>query len=209
MKKKRKKSDIILMIIIVAVAVLLAVTLLRAFLKLIGNDGNETTKDSVSMTEVDKLIKRNLDDRYPETPTAVVKVYCSITKELHGSHEEELTEDQVTSLFGQLRKLFDEELLQNNEYDEQLKKLNSELEEYKEQKMIISRYTVEDQKDVKIYTDEDGNDCTKIKICYSIKKGSSWLKQNEQVILRKDKDGRWKILGNEAVEATEVEEDEE
>lgn len=207
-KTKKKASDIIITIIIVLVVAGFVGALLWKFWGLVHKDGSSTTKESVSMTEVDKLIKRNLDDKYPETPTAVAKVYCSITKELHGSHDEELTQEQITGLYGQLRKLFDDKLLDNNGYEEQLKKLNEELKQYKERKMIISRYTVQDSKDVQIYTDEDGNDCTKVAICYSIKEGSNWMKQNEQIIMRKDADGRWKILGNEALETTEVNGDE-
>lgn len=208
-KSKKKISDIIIVIVLVLVGIGFVGAIVWKFWGIANTDGNETTQESVSMTETEKLINRNLDDKYPETPTAVAKVYCSITKELHGRHDEELTDDQVTKLYSQLRKLYDDELLENNAYDEQLEKLNKELEQYKDREMIISRYTVQDVKDVQVYTDSDGMDCTKITICYSIKEGSNWLKQNEQLIMRRDADDRWKILGNEKIDAAEVEENEE
>lgn len=207
MKKEKKASDIIIKIVIIAVAVALAVTLCWKFYQIISGSKGVSKKD-VAQTEVEKLMNRNLDAKYPNTPTAVVDVYCSITKELHGSYKKELPEDQVTKLFSQLRILMDDELLKNNDYEEHLSKLNKELEQYREEKMLISRYTVQDLKDLKYYEQDDGNDYTKVQIGYSIKKGSSWLKQNEQVILRKDEDGRWKILGTEVSTVTDDEDEE-
>lgn len=211
MKKnqKGKISDIILKVIIIAVVILLAVTLIKTFWGWVHKDGNDTTKESVSVSELDKLINRNLDVKYPETATAVADLYCSITQQLHRNYkEDELKEEQVTKLCGQLRALMDDELLEHNDYKEHLEKLNKEISQYRKDKMFISRYTVQESKDVKEYKEDDGRDYTKIQIVYSVKKGSGWLKQNEELILRKDEDGRWKILGNQLSESTE-EDDEE
>ena len=206
-EKKKKKSDIIIKIVIVAMVVALAATLCMKFYQIInGNKG--VTKKSASLTEAEKLMNRNLDAKYPNTPTAVVDVYCSITKELHGSYKKELPQEQVTKLYSQLRVLMDDELLKNNDYKKHLAKLNKELEQYRKDKMFISRYTVQDHKEVKCYVQDDGKEYTKVQISYSIKKESNWLKQNEQVILRKDEDGRWKILGVEVSTATSDEDEE-
>lgn len=206
MKKKKKLSDIAITIIIIGVAVAVVGTLAWKIWSLFHDDKNKTTQETVKLTEIDKILNRNLDQRYPETPNAVVKLYASITKELH---TKEITEEQITKLFGQLRKLFDEELLAHNGYEDHMKKLNEEIKQYKSNKMYITRYTVEDSDRLKIYTDKEGKDCTKIRITFSIKNDSQWLKSNEQVILRKDEDGRWKILGNEQTDEAVSDKNEE
>jgi len=207
-KKSNKKSvsDIVLAIIIIAIVVAFVGYMIKIFMGFINNDGNDTTEDNIKVTELDKLLNRNLDNKYPETPVKLAELYCSITKELHS---EDVSDEQIAKLHGQLRKLFDAELLANNDYDKHLEKLTNEVKNYKEKDMMISRYTVADSDDITIYVDEDGYDCTKVAICYSIKQGGEWLKSNEQLIMRKDEDGHWKILGNEPLDVTESDEDEE
>lgn len=204
--EKKKISDIIIGIIIIAIVIAFCGYMIYMFVGFVTNDGNDTTEETAKVTELDKLMNRNLDNRYPETPAQVAELYCSITKELHSK---DITEEQITKLHSQLRMLFDEELLANNDYEKHLDKLTKEVEQYQERKMTISRYVVTENDDIAIYTDEEGKDCTKVPIVYSIKKGSEWLKSNEQLILRKDEDGCWRILGNESVEVAESEEDEE
>jgi len=205
-KGKKNISDIIIAIVVIAIIVAFFGYVIKLFIGFINNDGNNTTTENVKVTELDKLLNRNLDNKYPDTPEKLAELYCSITKELHGK---EITEEQITKLHSQLRQLFAKELLDNNDYDKHLNKLMLEVEKYQENDMMISRYVVADDDDIKIYEDENGNDCTKVPICYSIKKGSEWLKSNEQLIMRKDEDGRWKILGNEPLTVTESDEDEE
>lgn len=204
--EKKKVSDIIIGVIIIAIVIAFCGYMVKIFLGFINRDGNDTTKETAAVTELDKLMNQNLDNRYPETPAQVAELYCSITKELHSK---EITEDQITKLHRQMRKLFDEELLANNDYEKHLEKLMKEVQQYQEQKMTISRYVVQDNDDITIYTDEEGRDCTKVAITYSLKKDSEWLKSNEQLILRKDGDGCWKILGNEKADVAGSEDDEE
>lgn len=201
--QKKNISDIVIAVIVIAIIVAFVGYVIKLFVGFINNDGNDTTTENVKVTELDKLLNRNLDNKYPETPAQVAELYCSISKELHSK---ETSEEQVAKLHSQLRKLFDEELLANNDYDKHLDKLMKEVEDYQKNDMMISRYVVTDSDDITIYVDDEGYDCTKVPICYSIKKGSEWLKSNEQLILRKDGDGRWKVLGNEALEVTESEE---
>lgn len=198
-KEKKKKSDLVIAIVIIGVAIAVVVTLAWKVLGLFNRGGNKTTQENAKISEIDKIMSRNLDQRYPETPNAVVKLYCSITKELHAK---EVTEEQIDKLFNQLRKLFDEELLANNDYEKHLKELKKEIKGYKSKNMVITKYEVEDADRIKTYMDKEGQDCTKVKVTYSLKitptskkRSSEWLKNNEEVVLRKDTDGCWKILG--------------
>lgn len=203
-KTKKKASDIILGGVVVLIVIGFIVGVLWVFLRFFdGNEDSGETEETVSLTEVEKTINKNLDIRYPETPTAVVKLYGSITK---GVHSEDVTDEQIEELIGQMRKLFDEALLDNNEYNQHLKRLKEEIELYKEEKTSIVRYAVEDLNDIKYYVDDAGVDCTKVKITYSLKQNSEWMKQTEQVILKKDEEGLWKIFGWEKAVSEEGEE---
>lgn len=205
-KEKKSRSDKIIAIVIVLIVAAFVATLVWKAWDLFHDDGEKAKQEEVKMEEVDKLIHKNIEQRYPSTPTAVVQLYASISKELHAK---DVTKKQIDGLHGQIRLLFDEELLSKNDYEKHLKKLNEEIENYKKQKMTIVRYVTEDSKKVKVYEGEDGRDYTKVGLTYSIKKGSKWLKSNEQVILRKDEENRWKILGVESVSEEESEDDEE
>lgn len=204
-KEKKKVSDIVIGAVIIAIVIAFCGYMVYLFAGFVTHTGNRTTTETTKTSELEKLLNRNLDTKYPETPAQVAELYCSITKELHSK---EVTQEQVKKLHKQLRKLFDAELLANNEYELHLEKLKKEVKEYQKEKMTISRYVVAENKDLKIYTDEDGRDCTKVPIAYSIKKGSKWLKSKEQLILRKDGDGYWRILGDETVDVDESKDEE-
>lgn len=204
-KTKKKPSDIILGAIVILIVIAFVGAVLWVFIGFFDNgEESKETEKTVSKTEVEKNIDKNLDIRYPETPTAVVKLYGSITKSLHS---EDVTDEQVEKLIAQMRKLFDEALLENNEYSEQLKRLKNEIKVYQDKNISIIRCAVQDLNDIKYYVDEAGVDCTKVKITYSLKQGSEWMdKQVEQVILKMDENGLWKIYGWEEATNEEVEE---
>ena len=204
MKEKKKKSDIIITIVIVLVVIAFVATIIKVFLGLVNGSDNKTTKETAKQTEIEKIINKNLDQSYPQTPTALVDLYCSITKQLHSKS---VTDEEIEGLCQQLRKLFDDELLKNNDYDTQLSDLKEEVASYKKANTTISSYIVEDKDNLTIYVDDDGHDCTKVKIEYSLK-SNEIKKEYEQVILRKDDDGNWKIHGWETIGSTISESDE-
>ncbi len=187
--------------------VLVMAVIIVIFWKGINKTKNDSTGDNTKQTELQKIINRDLDANYPKTPTAVAKLYCSISKEVHG---EEVTEEQVEKVYKQLRKLFAEELLANNEYNDRLKALKKEVKQYQKDKILITRFKILQEADkVAVYVDKDGYDCTKIPIMFKIKNSSAWMESYEQIIMRKDEDGYWKIMGTESIEKPDEDEDEE
>lgn len=204
MKKKSGSSGKITIIVFVILAV---VILAFIFLKQINKSGSNSASDKGKQTELQKIINKDLDANYPKTPTAVVKFYCSLSKEVHGA---DVTEEQVEKVYPQLRKLFSEEQLANNKYNDGLKALKEEVEQYQKNKILITRYAVLQEADqVSIYVDDDGNDCTKIPIMYKIKNGNKWVEDYQQIIMRKDEDGNWKLMGMQSIEKPDDNEDEE
>ncbi len=188
MENKKKKSNpvkTVTLFVAVAVVLVLAVYGFNVLLK------GSTNKDDGKRSETQKLLDKNLDDSYPATEREVVKVYCRIMKEMYSG---ECSEDQIQGLFGQMRKLYDEELISQNSYDNQFKELQEELKSYKKSKKKVVNYSIADSDKVKkgMY---EGYEQALVDVTLSLKEKSEWQHVNQEFVMRKDDDGRWKILG--------------
>ena len=78
----------------------------------------EDTETTVSA--VQKLLLKNIDDDYPPTPREVLKLYSDITVCFYS---EDYTDEELTQLALQIEKLYDEELIANNTPDQYQKNL--------------------------------------------------------------------------------------
>lgn len=203
MKKKNKKiSDIVLTIVIVLIVVGFVIALLNQFWKLVSTE--KRSADTGKKTEIQQLIEKDLNKAYPETPREVVKIYCKITKELYYG---DATEEEVIKLYEQMRKLFDEVLLAGNDYEEALEALQADISDYSKKKKKVVNYAIQDVDDVKTYLYE-GRENAKLLVSFSVKENNEWKKVNEEFVVRKDEEGRWKILGWQATD-TAISNDEE
>lgn len=181
MKKKN-----IRIIIFAAVCIVL---LVGAFWRL--NQSREASvEDTVELTEVQKVITKDLDKNYPETPREVIKLYNRIISCFYG---EEYTEEELYSLGGQARKLFDDELLENNPEDAYFEALKADIAEYKEKSKTIASTSVCDSNDVKFQT-IDGDECAYVTASYFINENKKYSRTYQTYVLRKDEEGKWKIL---------------
>ena len=84
---------------------------------------NASEDGNVTLTEVQKVITKDLEDNYPATPREVVKLYNRI---LQCFYNESYTDEELQQLGDQARMLFDEELLENNPRDVYLDALRAE-----------------------------------------------------------------------------------
>ena len=88
--------------------VCLAVVVLTIFYMISNGKISGSRESKSSTTEVDKLMSKDLDNGYPETPTEVLKLYWRYNKCLYNTT---LTDKEYNKLLKQLRKLYDAELL--------------------------------------------------------------------------------------------------
>lgn len=146
--------------------------------------------EDVELTEVQKVITKDLSKNYPETPREVVKAYNRI---ISCFYNEEYTEDELYKLGDQARVLFDDELLQNNPRDEYFENLKEDIADYEENKRTLASTSVSSSNDVQ-YKTVDGDECAYVQASYFIKEGSSYKRTYQMYVLRKDEDGCWKIL---------------
>lgn len=148
--------------------------------------------DSVSsMSEVEKLLEKDIPESYPSSPREVLKLYGRMAKSLFN---EKLKPDQVEKMAGQLRCLFDNELLKNNPYDDYLSDLNVEITDYRNAKRTIMNYVIDESNSVK-YWENDKKNYASIIASFTTKEKNDYSKVYENFLLRQDGDGRWKILG--------------
>lgn len=161
------------------------------------------------LTEVEKVIVRDLENNYPKTPREVVKFYNRI---LSCYYSREITDDQLEDLVDQMRCLFDEDLLLVNTRAEYLASVKSDIQLYEKQKKYIVETTVCDSNEVRYITDKEegeteGDSLAYVQTSYFIKTDGQFSKTYQDIVLREDEDGHWKLIAFYEVEG-ETEDDE-
>lgn len=161
-------------------------------------DNNEKIAADNAIT---KLISRDLELNYPSTPKSVVVLYSDIISVLY---KEDCSEDQVEALAKQARGLFDEELLQLNEYEGYMDRLEAELKLYEDADRYISGYEIEDGYNIEYIKTKDDS-YARVAVKYYVREGKDIKNVYEEYTLREDEEGNWKILYWELTDATSME----
>ena len=152
----------------------------------------EDTETTVSA--VQKLLLKNIDDDYPPTPREVLKLYSDITVCFYS---EDYTDEELTQLALQIEKLYDEELIANNTPDQYQKNLRWDIKTMKDKNLRVTSYSVASATDVD-YFDAGGRSWARLSCTYTIRSGKVAGLAREIFLLRKDDMGHWKIYGWEA-----------
>ena len=158
------------------------------------SQGNkEQEKD---LTEIEKVIVKDLKNNYPKTPREVVKFYNRIVKCYYGDKP---TDEQLEDLVDQMLLIMDDDLLLINTRDVYYDSVVNEIAYYKEINKQLVSTDVCDSNDVKYVTDDKDGETEKDELAYV--NASYFVKENgkfgytyQQFVLRKDENGRWKIL---------------
>ena len=161
-------------------------------------------QSDAELTEVQKVITRDLERNYPKTPREVVKFYNRI---ISCFYNEEYTEDELYELGDQARMLMDDELLENNSRDDYFENLKADIETYREKSKTIASTSVCDSNEVN-YQTIDGDECAYVNASYFINEDKSYSRTYQTYVLRKDEDGNWKILVFYQTEGEPSDEDE-
>ena len=97
------------------------------------------------------------------------------------------------TLIDQQRALFDKELLDHNKYGDFKKRLENEISSYKSANKTVINYQINSNQSVQ-YWRNDGKECASIMVVVNLN-GKSLNQVYEKFILRKNDNGKWKILG--------------
>ena len=174
---------------IVIIALVVIIGICGAFYAVNENSKKESQKEA-SLTEIQKITTKDLDVNYPQTPREVVKFYNKI---VDSYYKDQYTDDELDALADQALKLFDDELVQNNPKDSYKTSIVADVKNYKDQGKTIAQTDVCDSNDVKYVTD-NGDSIAYVTASYFIKQDNSYSKTFQEYVLRKDSEGRWKIL---------------
>ena len=171
------------------------IVLVGGFYFYISNIGKE--EDETTVTAVQNVLLRNLENDYPSTPRELVRYYSEITKCLYN---ENYTDEQLEQMGDKMLALYDAELVENNPREQYLINLKADVKNFKDKSYTIATYTVSSSTDVQEYTHE-GRRCANLYCTYSVKTGGvNYVSSKEIFILRKESDtGHWKIMGFEIV----------
>lgn len=150
-------------------------------------------KSAADESEVQKLLEKDIDTSYPETPAEVVKLYWRYSKCIYNNAG---GEKNTKGLLKQIRKFYDTELLEGegNSWEEMLKQVKNEQAEYAKKKRTISTYVVQPNSTVQ-YADLEGKEGAAVMSGVLTKEKSKRSQVYEKFICRKDQDGKWRILG--------------
>lgn len=168
---------------------------------------SQTSKEE-QLTDIEKLILKDLEKDYPKTPREVVKLYNRIVQGYYGG---EATDEQVEDLVDQMMYLLDEDLLLTNPRDEYYQMVVMDIKQYEEQDKVLVRTDVADSKDVLFLDDvkegtTETDELAYVDASYFMRNGDQFTNSYQQFVLRQDEDGRWKIIAFYEIEG-EVSED--
>ncbi len=180
---------------ILIVFVVLAIGIVGLFFY-ISNRSNVVAEGKQPISAVSSILSRNLETNYPPTPKEVLKFYSEITQCFYN---EDYTDEELEKLATVSRKLFDDELVANQTDTQYLAALKLDISSWKNDKKVISGYSVSSSTDVQEYS-YGGREWAQLYCIYSIRMGTNIAPIQERFLMRKDEKGHWKILGWELVE---------
>lgn len=166
------------------------------FLENIRESSNNTT---TTETEAKRLLDKDLNTAYPATPREVVKLYSRYTKCLYSG---EVNDKEIEALANQVYVMYDEELIANNPLEDYIFDLKLDIAEYQSMDRKITSYKVDSSNNAVNWT-EDGIEYARMIASYTTKEGSSYMKTQEEYLLRKDNNSKWKILGFREMDSEE------
>ncbi|MBQ6815181.1 MAG: hypothetical protein IJP13_06555 [Lachnospiraceae bacterium] len=164
------------------------------------SDSPEDLKENL-ISDVDKIINKDLDESYPYTAREVVQYFVRIQK---CYYNEEYTEEELVKLAYKATELFDDELNNENDFDDYFELLKAEIELYHTQGKVINSVIMDEYSEI-VYSTVDGQKYASINCTYFLRSDDGTTKIPETYILRKDEAGRWKILGWKEYEENEWE----
>jgi len=193
--KKRTVSTIVTMVVVAII-----VLLLYFYLAFRMDLQKETSVEELS--EVEKLLDKDLELNYPETPREVIKLHSNMMKTLYT----ELEDEEVEALALKIRELYDTEFLETKSEGDYLKDLYSEIAEWKDSDRKISYFHLVNE-ELEQESIIDGRKLAAVYVSYTIQEKDKFLETWRFLLRQSEEDEKWKILGWEFVpEEEEVKE---
>ena len=151
----------------------------------------ERADPEVETTAIQDVLLRNLETDYPATVREVVKYYNEI---MNCYYSESPTDEEVRKLADKAMELYDAELVNYQDEELYINDLKAEMATFAASETVLSHVALSSSTAVDYYT-YNGRDCAQIRCIYTMRQKTSLATIKEIYVLRKDDEGRWKILG--------------
>lgn len=174
----------------VIILVLAAVVVLGVYLHLTNQSKNSEQQAEENLTETEALKNYDLANQYPKQARDVVKLYCRYLKCMYN---ERLSEEELELLNTQVRELYSEALLAENDETIQFSKLQQDVEGFRSAGKIFIGYTIDVEENVK-YSSMEGAEYAIVNATCNIKEDGSTNALQVEYLLVKEND-QWKIVG--------------
>ena len=195
----KKKRGLLTFVVLVSLVVLGALAVYYQYMK--RQQMQETVHTPT--TETEKLVAKDLEMGYPETPKEVIKLFGRMNQCIYNK---KLSDDDFSSLVGQLRTLYCDDLKELNSQEKMESDIEEEKETYQSQNRKIINYNIDEEQKYQ-YKTIDGVQMVYLKFSYFIRADSNYNTVNWYAILVKE-DDKWKIrefnpLGTEEGDSAE------
>lgn len=188
MKKRfsSKRSNLITFILLMVVLVVAGLLVYYQYMH------KQQRQDVVQTpaTETEKLLAKDMEMGYPETPAELMKLWCRFNQCIYNTR---LDDEQLKTLLKQIRVMYSAELLEKNSEESHFTKLKEEVTEFQSNKKRIVSYSA-DAGVSPAYKKIKNRKNAKVRIYYFINEGNGYVKQYQDYILVRE-DEKWKILG--------------
>lgn len=150
----------------------------------------DNTEKLSQKTAVTAVTERNLELNYPGTPRAVLTFYCDILKVIYS---ESLSEKDIRTIANKLYDISDDEWKTHHPYEKFVTDLTNDIKEYKSENRIVADYLVEENSYIEYFSNSK-QDYAKVEVTFFQHIGKKVYKTYEWFLLRKDSEGKWKML---------------
>ncbi len=186
MKKSSKKTiQTIIAMLFISVIIVAAYYFVRT------GEGFDFTVSKGESTQAELLMEEDIINNYPSTPKEVLELYIKISKSFY---EKNTTDEQIEKLSAQMLLLFDDELLEQNPSEIFKVNLKNEINRFRDENIHVMNYLTGNNDEAEFWTKDDREYASRI-VTYTLKEGSKYTKVFNTFILRRNDEGKWKILG--------------
>ena len=151
----------------------------------------ERATPEVETSAVEDVLLRNLEADYPPTVREVIKYYNEI---MNCYYSESPTDEEVRKLADKAMELYDAELVNYQDEELYINDLKAEMASFAASDTVLSHVALSSSTAVDYYS-YNGRDCAQIRCIYTMRQKTNLVTIKEIYVLRKDDEGRWKILG--------------
>lgn len=187
MRKERREKSRKSLYAFVVVVLLIVLGVLAVYYKYMKKQQMQETIQTPS-TETEKLIAKDLEMGYPETPKEVMKLFGRINQCIYNKS---MSSEDLSAIVGKLRELYCGDLKEKNEQKKMEESIQEEKSTYKSQKRKIINYNIGEENTYQ-YKEVEGKELVQLDFSYFIRANNEYSTVNWYAILVKE-DGKWKI----------------